>query len=237
MIFERIRSGVKGLDPLIEGGFVKGHQILLSGQAGTGKTIFSCQFLLEGAKNGENGLYITVEESPESIVKNMKRFSWGNEFERCVKNGTILIERVVPNTVDELIAFVLAKAEESNVKRLVLDSITAAIMVMKDFLGSQNIIRPGVLKFVDALRRKGITSLLISEIPEENPKKIGLYGFELFLVDAAIKLYYVNVVGVESFGLEVRKMRGTKFTKGIFQYIIGDNGIDVKEEPMTVLLE
>ena len=72
-MFERIPSGIDGLDQLIEGGFVKGHQILLAGQSGTGKTIFGCQFLLEGARHGETSLYITIEESPESIVKNMQR--------------------------------------------------------------------------------------------------------------------------------------------------------------------
>jgi len=236
-MFERIPSGIDGLDQLIEGGFVKGHQILLAGQSGTGKTIFGCQFLLEGARHGETSLYITIEESPESIVKNMQRFSWGEEFKEYVEDGTIEIERVVPSTVDGLIAFVLRKVEEANVKRLVIDSLTAAIMVMKDFLGSQNIIRPGMLKLVDALRKKGITSLLISEVPEDNPKKLGIYGFEVFLVDTAIKLYYINVAGVESFGLEVRKMRGTKLMKGIFQFVINDSGIHVKNEPMTVLLE
>ena len=79
--------------------------------------------------------------------------------------------------------------------------------------------------------------MLISEVPEDNPKKLGTYGFEVFLVDSAIKLYYINVAGVESFGLEVRKMRGTKFMKGIFQFVINDFGINVKNEPMTVLLE
>jgi len=92
---------------------------------------------LEGARHGETGLYITIEESPESIFRNMQRFSWGEEFKEYIEDGTIEIERVVPSTVDGLIAFVLRKVEEANVKKLVIDSLTAAIMVMKDFLGSQ----------------------------------------------------------------------------------------------------
>ena len=81
---ERIKSGIPGLDEIIGGGFIKGHQILLAGNAGTGKTIFSCQFLLEGVRNNEKGLYLTLEESPKSIIENMKTFSWGKEFELYV---------------------------------------------------------------------------------------------------------------------------------------------------------
>ena len=234
-MFERIPSGIDGLDQLMEGGFIRGHQILLAGQSGTGKTIFGCQFLLEGARHGETSLYITVEESPESIVKNMQRFSWGEEFKEYVEDGTIEIERVVPSTVDGLIAFVLRKVEEANVKRLVIDSLTAAIMVMKDFLGSQNIIRPGMLKLVDALRKKGITSLLISEVPEDNPKKLGIYGFEEYLVDAVIMLSYLGIGGEEFVNLQIRKMRGTKHERGILSVTINDNGLKIGEKSALMI--
>lgn len=234
-MFERIPSGIDGLDQLMEGGFIRGHQILLAGQSGTGKTIFGCQFLLEGARHGETSLYITVEELPESIVKNMQRFSWGEEFKEYVEDGTIEIERVVPSTVDGLIAFVLRKVEEANVKRLVIDSLTAAIMVMKDFLGSQNIIRPGMLKLVDALRKKGITSLLISEVPEDNPKKLGVYGFEEYLVDAVIMLSYLGIGGEEFVSLQIRKMRGTRHERGILSVTINNGGLKIGEKSALMI--
>lgn len=234
-MFERIPSGINGLDQLMEGGFIRGHQILLAGQSGTGKTIFGCQFLLEGARHGETSLYITVEESPESIVKNMQRFSWGEEFKEYVEDGTIEIERVVPSTVDGLIAFVLRKVEEANVKRLVIDSLTAAIMVMKDFLGSQNIIRPGMLKLVDALRKKEITSLLISEVPEDNPKKLGIYGFEEYLVDAVIMLSYLGIGGEEFVNLQIRKMRGTRHERGILSVTINNDGLKIGEKSALMI--
>ena len=62
-MFERIRSGVHGLDELIEGGYSRGDIILLAGGTSTGKTIFSVQFIYNGAvKHGEKGVYATFEE-------------------------------------------------------------------------------------------------------------------------------------------------------------------------------
>lgn len=89
---ERIKSGVPGLDEIIEGGFIKGHQILLAGNSGTGKTIFGCQFLLEGARRNEKGLYLTLEEAPKSIIENMKRFSWGKNLKRMLERKKLFLK-------------------------------------------------------------------------------------------------------------------------------------------------
>src|SRR3989344_2847071 len=64
---ERIPSGIPGFDDLIEGGFKVGSINLLAGSAGSGKTIFSIQFLVEGIKRGEAGVYITFEEKREKL--------------------------------------------------------------------------------------------------------------------------------------------------------------------------
>ncbi|MCK5063410.1 MAG: AAA family ATPase, partial [Candidatus Aenigmarchaeota archaeon] len=68
-IINRVKTGVPGMDKLMEGGIPEGSVVLLSGGAGCGKTTFSCQFIMEGLNNGENCLYITLEESPEDIKK------------------------------------------------------------------------------------------------------------------------------------------------------------------------
>jgi KaiC/GvpD/RAD55 family RecA-like ATPase len=74
---ERCKSGVQGLDEILQGGIPRGGCILLAGGPGSGKTILSSQFLFKGAlEHGEPGLLVTFDESPESIRKNMLRFSW-----------------------------------------------------------------------------------------------------------------------------------------------------------------
>jgi len=77
----RVPTGINGLDPLIEGGFPEGSLILLAGNPGTGKTVFSMNFLFKGAKDyGENGIYVSFAESEDTILCNMSKL-----FERDLK--------------------------------------------------------------------------------------------------------------------------------------------------------
>jgi circadian clock protein KaiC len=67
----RIGSGVEGLDEVIGGGFPKGSLILLAGEPGTGKTIFSMRFLVEGALQGEPGVYAGFAEAKDALIENL----------------------------------------------------------------------------------------------------------------------------------------------------------------------
>ena len=85
---ERIPSGIPGLDELIEGGFLKGSTNLVSGAAGTGKTIFCSQFIWEGLQRGESCMFITLEERPEDIMGDVKRFGW--DFDKYIEEKKLL---------------------------------------------------------------------------------------------------------------------------------------------------
>ncbi len=61
---ERVSTGVDGLDELLKGGIPKKNTVLISGEAGAGKTTFCSQFLWEGLQNGENCMFVTFEEPP-----------------------------------------------------------------------------------------------------------------------------------------------------------------------------
>ena len=73
---EKVSSGVEGFDQLIYGGFPKGRSYLVAGEPGTGKTIFLLQFLLQGIKEGEKGIYISIDEKPEQIVADALALGW-----------------------------------------------------------------------------------------------------------------------------------------------------------------
>ncbi|MEM4679227.1 MAG: ATPase domain-containing protein, partial [Candidatus Jordarchaeales archaeon] len=67
-MIERVKTGIPGLDEITNGGFVKGTNILVTGGAGTGKTIFCMQFLYYGAKEyDEPGVFVTLEERPDDL--------------------------------------------------------------------------------------------------------------------------------------------------------------------------
>ncbi|MEM1742072.1 MAG: ATPase domain-containing protein, partial [Desulfurococcaceae archaeon] len=76
MVIERLSTGVKGLDEIINGGIPRGFTVAVVGEPGTGKTVFCIHFISSGLSKGEKGIYVTTEESRESIIKQAQLFGF-----------------------------------------------------------------------------------------------------------------------------------------------------------------
>lgn len=76
MIRDKLKTGVPGLDQMLDGGLIPGRPYIVSGTSGTGKTTLAMRFLLEGAKNGEQVLYVALDEPPNEVKANMRSFGW-----------------------------------------------------------------------------------------------------------------------------------------------------------------
>lgn len=76
MIKEKVKTGIAGIDAMLEGGLIPGRPYVLSGTSGTGKTAVAMRFLLEGAAAGENVLYVAIDEPPNEVRANMRSFGW-----------------------------------------------------------------------------------------------------------------------------------------------------------------
>jgi len=131
---ERISTGVTSLDKLIEGGIPRGFMVAAVGEPGTGKTILCIHFINEGVKSGDKNIYVTTEETRESIISQAKQF--GIDFEKAVKEGSLIIIDALMGDdewtlkyldIDELInKIVEAKKRLGYGKaRLVIDSLSA----------------------------------------------------------------------------------------------------------------
>jgi KaiC/GvpD/RAD55 family RecA-like ATPase len=119
---ERIPTGVEGFDDLIEGGLPKGTNVLLTGMPGTGKTIFALKYLYEGAKMGENGLYVSIESSPEQLKEQGERFGW--DLKGMETAGKLFFLKVPLGKIKFDIFEVIAKIKnEISAKRVVLDNL------------------------------------------------------------------------------------------------------------------
>lgn len=228
MAVERVASGIPGLDKVIEGGFVKGSSNLLAGTTGTGKTIFSCQFLLYGLQKGENGIYVTLEQSADDILADMGRFGWDVELKKFINAGKFIMQSEFPSTMKELTANIVSLVKRNGAKRLVLDSISIAAMGWKEATESSKL-RSELFDFIKTMKNLGVTSLLITEIPEDKVKSLSRYGFEEFIADGIILLHYLEfAAGGTPRSLVVRKMRRTDHGSDIYPMEITKNGIVVK---------
>jgi circadian clock protein KaiC len=84
---ERLKTGIEGLDSIIQGGLPKESITLVSGPPGGGKSIFCFQFLYEGIKNGEKGLFLTLDKKVESLLVQAKEL--GFDFQSAIEQQTV----------------------------------------------------------------------------------------------------------------------------------------------------
>jgi KaiC/GvpD/RAD55 family RecA-like ATPase len=224
---ERVSSGVKNFDRLIEGGFEKNSTNLVVGGSGSGKSIFGVQFLVEGIMRGEKCLLVTLEEKKDAFYKNM--FELGFDLEKYEKEGKFFFVEYTPEKVKRMLeegggqieTIVLSK----NVNRIVIDSATSFILLFDKELEKKE----AALSLFNILKGWNCTSLLISE---ENPSVEKNSSSVLNLeADAIILLYFQEGrVRRERF-LEVLKMRGTNHSLQVYPYDIRSGGVVLGTSP------
>ncbi|MFW9812549.1 MAG: ATPase domain-containing protein [Candidatus Thorarchaeota archaeon] len=235
-IIDRVKTGIPGLDELTEGGFPRGDTILIAGKAGTGKSILATQFIYKGAvEYNEPGVFVTLEEPPHLIKRNMLQF--GMDLEKLVKEKKISIvdlspsKEITPVTIGEYPSFDLSGLEaiimnhvnKIKAKRIVLD--TLSIMAYK--FKSRDILREEFFKLTANLTRTGCTLLLTSEIPAQD-QGLGVFDIEAFLASGVIVLYNEKISDTSrSRSIEVLKLRGSKHSSRIHSMRITDEGIRV----------
>ncbi len=220
---QRVPSGVPGLDKEMGGGFLRSSSNLIGGGAGSGKTIFCMQFLIDGIKKGENGVFISFEEKPEKIIEEFEAFGW--DLEKKIKENKLAILYYIPEQVDKVIeaggGTLRDVIESINAKRIVIDSLTAFAMLYRGDFEE----RKGLLNLFAVLHNLGITSLLTSEEEADIEKhKSTIMEFE---VDGVILLYNLLKKGKRERYIEVFKMKETRHSPKLFALEIGKNGLKV----------
>jgi len=231
----RITTGISGFDDLIEGGLPEGRSFLISGGTGTGKTIFAIQFLINGAMQGEPGVYLTLDERPDLIREDMLRFGWNirqleDQGQLKIIDGTIAKlgipsdeEFSLPATgfdLDKLLLELMRTIKKIKAKRVVIDSIPALGMNFEN----EHEIRKAILKIVYLLARAGVTTLLTTEV-NEGSKQFGKYGVEEFVSDGVIVLHYMGIGTQSNRTLHIRKMRATKHSEDLHPLEITNTGL------------
>jgi KaiC/GvpD/RAD55 family RecA-like ATPase len=201
----RVPTGVTNLDASLEGGIPKGNMVLIAGNAGTGKTLLSGEFIYTGAAAGEQCLYVSLAEGRVSFLDYMLKV--GRDLEDPSLAGSVNVMdllTVKEQGTETLIEDVLERVEELGVQRLVIDSLSALAGAFTEPIDARV-----TLHILGKLtKRSGCTTLLITEIPSGG-SNIGV-GVEEFLADGIILLKRRDAGGSVIRSLEIIKMRGTE---------------------------
>jgi len=222
VIQEKVKTGIPGLDDLIEGGLEKKSVIVLAGEAGSGKTTFAMQYLYAGAAlYKEPGLYVTFEEQKSSLFRHMARMGW--DFEKLEQEKKIFVLEYPPHEVDSFINqgnVVEDLIRENGIQRIVIDSVTSLVLLREDEYKR----RQALLKTIDSLRKWGATTIMLSEAEMRGERLKVRFGIE-YLADGLILIYNIRKGDARELALEVFKLRGTAHERKLCLMKITSKGI------------
>ncbi len=221
---ERIPSGIKALDAMLEGkGYFKGSTILISGTAGTGKTSTAAHFAEAACQRGERVLYFCFEESPEQLMRNM--LSIGIQLMPWVKQGLLRFQASRPTLygLEMHLAVTQKFVREFKPDSVIFDPINAFISGEKEYE-----VKTLLMRIVDFLKLNQITALFTSltgSVYSHEGSDAGISS----LIDTWLLLRDIELNGERNRGMYVRKSRGMANSNQIREFILTDQGVVLRE--------
>ncbi|MDG6994332.1 MAG: DUF2075 domain-containing protein [Nitrososphaerota archaeon] len=251
---EYVPTGIAGLDDLLGGGYPRSRVILITGGPGSGKTLMTMQFLIDGVERfDERGVFVSLEESKYHLINEMRNYGW--DLEKYEKKNQIAIVDASPlRQISREEEKQEAKESESEIKirgaefsiqalstvirsyvrvtratRIVIDPITSLSLQFPE--NQQR--RSAIIDLLDSLVSMGTTSLVTSEIG--NQLGLSLTQREIpaeeYLCHGVIVLHNTHIAGrgIVS-ALEIEKMRECKHDRQLHPYSITEKGFTVYAE-------
>lgn len=222
---EQLEVGIDGFDSIADGGLPMGRTTLLAGTAGSGKTMFALQFIIEGVRSYDQpGVIVTFEEAPSELKTNIASLGW--DIETMISQGKIAMVDVSPEPGEEVVVAglfdltaLMARIEfavkKVGAKRVVLDAIGAIFPQFSD----SSIVRRELHRIANGLRSLGVTSILTIERTDEYGP-IARFGVEEFVADNVVILRNQLEQEKRRRTIEILKFRGSSHRKGEFPYTI-----------------
>ena len=221
---ERISSGIKALDEMLEGkGYYRGSTVLVSGTAGIGKTSIAAHFAEAACKRGERVLYFCFEESPNQLMRNM--LSIGIKLEPWVRKGLLRFQAIRPTLygLEMHLAVTHKFVNEFKPDIVILDPINTFVTGDKEFE-----VKTLLMRIVDFLKVNQITALFTSLTSSECRMESSDVGISS-LIDTWLLLRDIELNGERNRGMYVLKSRGMANSNQIREFVLTNHGVELRD--------
>jgi circadian clock protein KaiC len=224
-----LSTGCPGLDDVLNGGFPRGHVFLIEGEPGAGKTTLGLQFLMEGVRQGESVLYVTLSESEREIQKVARSHHWNiekiNIYEFVPSEDSLRpndqYSAFHPSDVEfeDTMQSILAQVERLQPTRVVIDSLSEIRLLARDSLRY----RRQVLALKQYFTNRNCTSLLLDDrTATAHDLQLQSITHGVLMLEKVFREY-----GRTRRRLQVAKMRGSTYREGYHDYTIATGGVVV----------
>lgn len=213
----RIPTGIFGLDPIIEGGFLPNTAITVVGASGTGKTTFAIQFTLAGLERGEQALYISMEERPDQILHDSKLL--GLDLEPYVDDTLFFVhlrgENFKRMIREQLPKMVRERSNDEVATRVAIDPMTPLLWASPDKLDQRELVG----ELFGTLKELGVVLATVEEHGAPGAPLGQDVLLPIYLADGVVHLEYYPVGGAFNRTLKILKMRGTQHGEELYPYM------------------
>jgi KaiC domain protein len=226
MAVARVKTGIEGLDEMLQGGLPENHIVVVMGSFGTGKTTLGLQFMIEGLKNDEPCIFISLEEDKDSITKSAASFGW--DLTEALDKKRLGLFKLEPSDAKSTVTRIKSElpkfVKSFGAKRVVVDSVSLLNMMFSD----ENDRRTNLFNLCQLLRSTGATTLLTAEVKDDNPRS-SRDGLAEYTADGVLLLQSDESKEGGEVQLTVRilKMRRTAHSRRVKPYSITDKGLVV----------
>ena len=226
-MIELMKTGIDGLDDILNGGIVKNSTTLISGNPGAGKSLLGLQYIYNGVELfDEKGIYLTFEENESDLADAAASIGFENWDEHVERGDIKVYDKQVllrENDFTSALEILLDDLDDEQYERLVLDSLT----MFQLFFENEREKRTYLLKFTDILRENDLTTLMTNEQGKVFPETD--IGLENFLTDGNIFLLQTPTDSGVNRYVWVAKMRKQNIDTDIFPMEISQGGIKVHQ--------
>ncbi len=215
---KKIPSGVFGFNPLMDGGINQFSTTVVIGASGAGKTTFAWQFLRRGIEQGQDAIFITLDETPEQIIKETKQMGWTN-IENVIDNGEMVFVDAGGKQFSDFIRNELSdfvRSWEGHDARIVIDPLTPVMWSVKEKYQQRELIS----YLLRQTRKIGTVLCTLEEHGTAGDLSSPEIAIPMYLGDNVIHLRYNSQESPETRNLKIIKCRSSKHSKFAHPYTI-----------------
>jgi len=232
---KKVKTGIEGLDLMLQGGIPEANQVVITGGPGAGKTLMAFEIVYRIALSGIPCAYISIEEKPGTLLKNIKStFTSFTKIDELIDKGLMVIadseiyedlktsEAAGTYSFANFIANIDEIVGSNKSKFVVIDSMSVFNFLLPD----EFIHRRSMIALASNMQRAGVTTLFTTELNESDINDLK-FQVEFFLFDGVILLYQLVKGERRTFNLEILKMRGTDHSRYTAPYDITPEGFKI----------